>query len=94
MANDYGLNVWRLDTAGVVTTDEVVVKKVIFKPNDTGDDVVLKDSAGHVCYESMNALAATPIGDTSEEWLSGLNMKGFNLSTLSSSAVLFVYLKK
>ena len=94
MANSYGSNFWRLDTEGAIVDFRLTIKKIIFKPSDSGDEVVLSDSQGKIFWEFTNALAATPIGDKEVDWPNNQEIDGITITTLSSGAVLFIYFQK
>lgn len=93
MANVYGHNIWKLDTAGVISHDRLRVKKMEFLPNAASDDLVVVDDNGEDVWRVTNALAGGRAGLEAIDFSEGQDVDGLNVSTLGASCVLTVYLK-
>lgn len=94
MANEYGPGYWRIDTSGTLTTADRVIDRIIFKPAAANDDVVMKDASDYTFWEVTNALDATPIGDITINFETGLFVRGIKVTTLTAGAVLFIYFEQ
>ena len=93
MANDVTNNPWVLDTAGVITTEDMYVGKLRWVGGTTaGHTAVVHDKNSKVEYEAL-AVGANNLDeiDFSGEVSSAKLFRGFDLETLSSGK-LYVYL--
>lgn len=90
MANTFLPNVWRLDTAGVITTEAVRIRGLrwVSKSATAGDDISLEDKSGEKVWESVatgsNYVEAQDFG------VNGQNFNGLELAVLDSGT-LYVY---
>ena len=93
MANAYGSTTWKLDTTGIISVDKIRIKGMRLVPAAIGDDLLVSDSAGDsiwevtdVLYGDLDGVAEINFGDT------GHDTDGFVLTTLTSGAVLYVWI--
>lgn len=90
MANVTTGTVWRIDTAGVITTDCILVASIRWVgASGAADTAVIKNTAGKTLWE-----AAAQSADHSEESIPHnecLPWNGINVTALGSG-VLFIYL--
>jgi len=86
MANDTTGNPWKLDTAGVIQTAPLVIKKITWTPTADGDDILIQDNSGGETW-SLKAIAAT--SDEEIVYTQEINgsVNGFNLVTLDAGTV-------
>ena len=92
MANVYGHKIWKIDTAGVITTDRVRVNKMTFLPNAANDDLAIVDNNSEDNWRVTNALVGGVAGTVNFDPSKPIDFEGFNVSTLGSSCVLTVWL--
>lgn len=93
MANAYGPLEWKLDTAATITTDKIRIKKMRLVAGAAGDDLLVSNSAGDKIWEITNALASGLAGAEEIDFGdSGHDTEGFVLTTLTSGAVLYVWI--
>jgi hypothetical protein len=91
MANIYGHLQWILDTAGVISTDKIRVKKLEWVPNAQNDDLVINDSNGESVWTVTNATAAGRSGlETLDFGEKGQDFLGFDLDTIGGG-ILYVW---
>ena len=85
MANDTTGQFWKLDTAAVITTRPVFIKRIIWdSPTTAEHDIVIQDNAGGKIWEMKAIAAGTGIVYKQDVELS---VGGFNLATLDSGTV-------
>lgn len=89
MANDSTSNPWVLDTAAVIRTGPVKIKKMIYKPSASADDMTIIDNGGKTIWD-VNALAAAEAGNE-EFTIDDYVANGFNLSVIDGGT-LYVYI--
>ena len=88
MANDTTGNPWVLDTAGVITTNPFVVKRMVWTPTTAGDDILVNDNSGTVW--SLKALAADSNQGIEYERVLENTINGLNLVTIDHGT-LYIY---
>jgi len=91
MANDTTGTPWTLDTAGVITTNSVYVKRIIWTPTTDGDDILIQDNGGHNVW-AYKAIAASSNQEIEYERVIDGPVSGFNLATLDHGTV-YVYIR-
>ena len=93
MANAYGPLAWKLDTAATITADKIRVKKMRLVPGAAGDDLLVSNSAGDKVWEITDALTGGLAGAEEIDFGDrGFDIEGFVLTTLTSGAVLYVWI--
>jgi hypothetical protein len=91
MANEYGPGYWKIDTTGILTTSDMYLEKIVFQPSAASQAVTIKDSEGNTFWGTSNALAATPIGNVTEDFRKSKKIRGINITALTSGATLYLY---
>jgi len=90
MSNVTTGNVWKLDTTGVISTSPVYVKSIRYLPDAEADQLIILDNGGNEIWNHV-AIAA---GDDIDYWLEvNGSVNGINLSTLSTSGVVWIYIR-
>ena len=91
MANSTTGNVWKIDTAGVITTQQVYVHRFVWTPTTDGDDISIVDNGANELwtYKAIAADSNQAIGYTREF---GEIANGINVATLDHGT-LYIYLK-
>jgi len=93
MANVYGHKQWTINSAGSVTaTDRVRLRGIEFIPNAASDDLTIVDKNSEVIWKVTNAIAGGRAGLESIFFGEGQDFEGFNVSSLGSSCIAYVYL--
>jgi hypothetical protein len=87
MANNTKGNPWTLDTAGVITTAPLKIKRIVWVPSADSDDILIQDNGGHNTW-SMKAIAAG--SDIEYEKVLETSVNGFNLVTIDGGTA-YVY---
>lgn len=86
MANVTNGTVWKIDTSGVITTNQVFVHRFVWTPTGDGDDILIVDNGSNELWR-RKALA----GDASEQIEVdrefGEIANGINVSTLDSGTL-------
>ena len=89
MANDTTGNPWVLDTAGVITTNPFVVKRMVWTPTTVSDDILVQDNSGGTVW-SLKAIAADSNQGISYELVLDGSLNGLNLVTIDHGT-LYIY---
>jgi len=90
MSNITTGNVWKLDTAELVTANPVYVKRIRYLPDAEADQLVITDNGGNEIW-NQTAIAA---GDDIDYWLEVEgSVNGITVSTLTASGVVWVYIR-
>jgi hypothetical protein len=85
MANVTTGQIWKLDTAAVIKTSPLHVKRMIWdSPTTSGHDIVVQNNAGDMVWE-MKAIAGGT-GITYEREVND-SINGFNLATIDSGTL-------
>lgn len=85
MANVTTGTFWKLDTAGVISTDNIKVINLIWdSPTTSGHTIIVKDNGGNMIWE-MAAIAGAS-GITYERSINA-TCGGFNLHTIESGTL-------
>ncbi len=91
MANDLtGVSLWKLDTAGSIATQSVRIAKLVLEPANPEDYALIKDQADGKLIAKLKAGSDTSTVEL--DFPAGRLLPGFYLDTLSSGAILWVYL--
>jgi hypothetical protein len=93
MANSYADRTWTLDTAGVITTEQVRIKKMEWHPAAVDNDLVVLDNNSKSIFTVRAIYAAAnheSAGIESRDF-EGLQSHGLNLQTIDGGT-LYVYL--
>lgn len=90
MANSTTGSVWKIDTAGVISTNPVYVKRMRYLPNAEADQLIVQDNGGNEVWNHV-AIAA---GDDIDYWfeVEG-SLNGINVSTLTASGIVWIYVR-
>ena len=92
MANAFGHTIWKLDTAGTITTDRVRIRRMEYIPNTAGDDLLVADSNSEDVWRVTDALVGGIAGKEFIEFgEKGYDALGFVL-TISVGGLLNVWL--
>ena len=86
MANVTTGNPWVLDTAGVITTNPLYVKRFLWTPTTDGDDILVHDNAGNVLWSLKAVAADTNEGIEYERIIEG-SVNGLNLVTIDNGTL-------
>ena len=89
MANSTTGNPWVLDTAGVITTSAMGVKRMVWTPEADSDDIDITDNAGNTLW-ALKAIAADANQGIEYERVFEGSVNGINLVTIDSGT-LYVY---
>jgi len=90
MANSTTGNVWKIDTAGSISTNPVYVKRIRYLPDAEDDQLIILDNGGNEVWNHV-AIAA---GNDIDYWLEvDGSVNGINVSTLSTSGVVWIYIR-
>ena len=90
MANSTTGNVWKIDSTGVKTTSPVYVKRIRYLPDAEDDQLIIQDNGGNEVWNHV-AIAA---GNDIDYWLEvDGSVNGINVSTLSTSGVVWIYIR-
>lgn len=86
-------NPWILDTAGVLSKNNVWLEKMVYVPNAADNDLIVKDNAGLVVWQ-VRAIAGSSNNESvgMETFDGPMLMNGFNLDTIDAGS-LRVYLR-
>lgn len=87
MANDLRDHVWRLDTAGAVTTETVLIEAIRMLPAAGTDRATLANGLGEVVWDS----GATGATAAVESTIPFRCVQGMTLAYTSGTPVLYVY---
>ena len=91
MTNAYAGKPWTLDTAEVVSTNNVYITKMVYTPTTAGDDLLVQANDGSNIWK-FKAIA----GDASEqiEYVKDIDdyVNGFNLVTIDNGT-LYVHVR-
>ena len=91
MANDLtGVSLWKLDTAGSIWTKGVRIAKLVLEPANAEDYALIRVSDGGPLIAKLKAGADTSMVEL--DFPAGRLLPSFYLDSLSSGAVLWVYL--
>ena len=83
-------SVWKIDSTGVKTTNPVYVKRIRYLPDAEADQLIIQDNGGNEIWNQV-AIAA---GDDIDYWLEVEgSVNGINVSTLSTSGVVWIYIR-
>lgn len=90
MANNTTGNVWELDTAGVISTNPVVVKNFVYKPGANNDDLLVLDNLGRTILDvkapaditTVPQLSVAPGGPGGQKTFQGLDLNTIDGGTL------------
>jgi hypothetical protein len=91
MANSYSGKPWTLDTAEVITTENVYITKMVYTPTTDGDDlsVTAKDGSNIWLFKAI-------AGDSSQqiEYVKDIDdyVNGFTLTTIDNGT-LYVHVR-
>lgn len=93
MSNATTGNPWILDTAGVITKNNVWLEKMVYVPNAADNDLIVEDNAGLVVWQ-VRAIAASANNESvgMETFEGPMLMNGFELATIDAGS-LRVYLR-
>jgi hypothetical protein len=93
MANSTVANPWILDTAGVITTSNIWMEKMVYVPNAADNDLIVKDNGGNIVWSIRAIASAANNESTGMEHFDGpLLLNGFNLDTIDGGT-LRVYMR-
>ena len=90
MANVYDSHVWTLDTAAAISTGQVKVRKLLWKPSAAGQSLALNEADGGEIW-TATSLAAAPAGEQEFDFGEGRWFDGITLTTLTAGGYLYVY---
>jgi hypothetical protein len=91
MANTFGPNTWKIDTAATLTADKRNLRRLEFVPNAAADAVKVTDGSDNLLWEVTSALAGGRAGVEGVDYGSGKEVNGIKVATLGSSCVLYLY---
>ena len=89
MANYTTGNPWKLADSGVITTNPMSVKRMVWTPEADGDDIDITDNAGNTLW-AFKAIAADSNQGIEYERVFEGSVNGINLVTIDSGT-LYVY---
>ena len=93
MANVATGNPWILDTAATLSTNNILVDKMVFIPNAADNDLIVKDNAGKVIWQIRAITASNNYQSSGMETFDGPFLcNGFVLDTIDAGT-LKVYLR-
>jgi hypothetical protein len=94
MSNVTTANPWILDTAAVITTEPVRVRRMTYIPNAADNDLEVKHAnGGGVIWVTRAIAAASNNESVGQEAFEGpIGCSGFNLATIDGGK-LYVYLE-
>jgi hypothetical protein len=91
MANNLKGNPWTVDTAAVLTTNNVLVKRMVWRPTTTGDDIDVVTNDGSSLW-SFKCVAASSNGEIDYNLEVDGVVNGINVVTIDHGT-LYIYLK-
>jgi hypothetical protein len=92
MANSIVGNPWKLDTAGVIKTSPVVIKKMVWRgPTTDADDLDVQSNDGSEIW-TQTCIASDASIEYERDFGEGMTFSGFNLVTIDSGA-LYVFIQ-
>ena len=89
MANNINGNPWVIDTAAVIMTDPVHVKRMTWQEPTAADDLTIVDNAGGTIWDENALAGGAGIAYDKEV---GILANGFNLSVIDGGT-LYVYIR-
>jgi hypothetical protein len=93
MSNVTTANPWILDTAAVITTEPVRVRKMTYIPNAADNDLEVRHASGGVIWVTRAIAAASNNESIGQETFDGpIGCSGFNLAVIDGGK-LYVYLE-
>ena len=85
MANEFAKSPWILDTAAVIRTDPVLIKRMEYHPAATGNTVTIEDADGDISWTRTAVYDAS--SDGVQVWDQEAIFDGFELAVISAGTL-------